>query len=283
MIKAVITDVDGVMVGRELGVNYPLPSSAVIRELKEIQNRGISIVLATAKYHFAIHEIIRLADLDNPHITDGGALIIDLLNNKVVKRHIFDKGLAQDIADQFVKENIYLEVYTVDDYFVGSSQVSELTKKRNELLQKDSKIVDSFTEIADTGEIIKFIAFVMDEEGREKVEVLLRDNKSNINLLWSAHPALAYQLAIITVHGVSKRHAALEVLKYLKVKPAETLGIGDTLGDWDFMELCGYTAVVGNNSDELINLAKSRGAGKYFFAPSVDEDGLLTVFDHFKL
>jgi hypothetical protein len=47
--------------------------------------------------------------------------------------------------------------------------------------------------------------------------------------------------------------------------------------------ICRYAATVGNESEELKNLVKTKGEGNYFYGSSVDEDGLLEVFDYFKL
>lgn len=52
------------------------------------------------------------------------------------------------------------------------------------------------------------------------------------------------------------------------------MGVGDTLGDWEFMKLCGYSAAMGDAPEELKKLAN-------FTAPSVDKDGILEIFDHF--
>ena len=71
-IKAVILDVDGVIVGEKIGYNSPDPHPGVVAKMQQLRDRGIKIVLCTAKPHFAIRGIIKSANLDNPHITDGG-------------------------------------------------------------------------------------------------------------------------------------------------------------------------------------------------------------------
>ncbi len=84
-IKGIILDVDGVIVGEKIGFNSPWPHIDVINKLKEIRNKGISISLCTAKPHFSISKIIKDAGLDNYHIADGGAVIINPVNRKIVK------------------------------------------------------------------------------------------------------------------------------------------------------------------------------------------------------
>lgn len=47
MIKAIITDIDGIIVGKKQGVNFPLPNELVIQKLKELHNNGLAIILCS--------------------------------------------------------------------------------------------------------------------------------------------------------------------------------------------------------------------------------------------
>lgn len=86
-IKGIILDIDGVIVGEKIGFNSPDPHPDVIKRLREIRKQGIFVSLCTGKPHFAIKSIIKAAELDNMHITDGGGVIIDPIDNIVVKKH----------------------------------------------------------------------------------------------------------------------------------------------------------------------------------------------------
>ena len=70
MVKGIILDVDGVIVGEKIGFNSPWPHPEVIKKLKDIKSKGVFISLSTAKAHFAIDKIINDAGLDNLHITE---------------------------------------------------------------------------------------------------------------------------------------------------------------------------------------------------------------------
>ena len=283
MIKAIITDVDGVIVGKKKGENYPLPNKAVIEKLKEVHKKGLSIVLCTAKFGHAIYEIIRRAGLRNPHITEGGAVIIDLLANKVISTHSFEKNLIKDIISHLLKENIYTECYGLENYYIQKSQRGDLTNKRTEFLQKvpmtPESLIDKLSEI----DVVKLVTFFKQGEEQLRVTDLEESFGDKIHLILSPHPKfLPYTPAVITIKGVSKKSASLEVLKSLNISPDETLGLGDNLADWNFMETCGYAGVVGDNQ-ELKNLVKTKGEGNYFFGSSVDENGFLEILNHFEL
>lgn len=284
MVKAIVTDVDGVIVGKKPGVNFPLPSPTVIQKLHELHKTGIPVILNTAKFNFAVKEIITRAGLKNPHITDGGALIIDPLNHQVIKKHVFEKSLAKAIVKVSIEHGFYTEFYGVDEWFIQKKDIGAFTKKRSSILQKEYKAVDSLLEIIDSIDVIKIFAFIHKPEEKPRVEKMLYEFKESIHLVWSLHPLTApTQNAIITVKGVSKKDATFEVLEHLKIPPHEALAIGDTLGDWNFMNVCKYAGVVGDRSHELIKHAKNKGAGNYFIAPGVDEDGFIKIIDYFLL
>lgn len=76
MIKGVILDVDGAVVGSRKGYNWPSPHKDVIAALKKIREKGIIVSLCTDKGTFVIRDIVEKAHLNNLHIGDGGALVI---------------------------------------------------------------------------------------------------------------------------------------------------------------------------------------------------------------
>ncbi len=86
-IKAVILDVDGVIVGKKIGVNSPYPSKKIIEKLKAVSLSGIPIHLCTAKPYFAIEKIVKDAGLFASHIVEGGAGIYDAKEGKFIERH----------------------------------------------------------------------------------------------------------------------------------------------------------------------------------------------------
>lgn len=284
MVQAIVTDVDGVIVGKTRGVNFPLPSELVIRKLKELHNKGIPVVLNTAKFNKAVLEIIRAADLRNPHITDGGALIIDPLNDKLITKHVFGKVLAKQIVKTSLENGFYTEFYGVDNWYIQNDQRGMFSEKRVAILQQNHMAVDSLIHHVDDIDVIKIFSFIHKPEDKKRVDAMLKPFSSQIHIVWSHHPTIyPSENAIITIKGVSKKEATLAVLNYLKVSPENTLGVGDTLGDWSFMNVCGYVGVTGEHSQQLIDNAKAKGAGKYFIAKDADQDGVLEILDNFSL
>jgi hydroxymethylpyrimidine pyrophosphatase-like HAD family hydrolase len=282
MIKAIVTDVDGVIVGKKQGVNFPLPNEKVIQKLKALHGKGIPVVLNTAKFNRAVLEIIKKAELRNPHVTDGGALIIDPLSEKIITKHVLPKWLVTEILTLCIRQRFHTEFYSIDEGFLHKSQAGEFYKKRVAILQQELSLVDSLVQTAAGVDVIKIMPFYHEPEEKAIIENMLKPFMDDIHLVFSHHPSTyPTENAIITLKGVSKKDATLTVLQHLKITPEETLGIGDTFGDWNFMSVCGYVAVAGSESKEFIANAKAKGEGHYFLGKDADEDGFLEIVDYF--
>lgn len=285
MIKAIVLDVDGVIVGRTEGINFPLPHTKVIKKLKQARDTGIPIILCTAKFGFAIRRIIDDASLHNPHIADGGALIMGAAGEKrIIKTYEIEKNAVNKSINLFFEQNLYIELYTPSAHYVQNTQVSDFTHKRTRLLQLPPTIVDSLTEIAQKESVIKMITFAKDDKIVRQVESIVQQVKDNLTLFWSRHPYLgSISIGIMTRPGVSKANAVKDVIKDLRIPFNEVLAIGDTKSDWDFMKLCGYAATLENGDDEIKQLVKTKGSTKYFMSPSVEENGVISILEHFAI
>lgn len=283
MIKGLILDVDGVLIGSKEGYNWPLPNPLVIEALKNLREKGMIVSLCTGKGTFAIKQIVELAHLDNVHIGDGGAVIIDTINNKIIDEHIIDTKTVLGILHTFLAQNIYVELYTKDGYFIQKDFIGDKTKKHQAILYKEPTMVESLEEIVKDLKVVKIMP-VMDNEGqRQKIIDLFAPYQANLNLQWGIHPtALPYQFGIITVKGISKKQAAMVISKNSGISLDDMLGIGDAMTDWQFMEICGYAGAMGNASQELKDKVKLKKENGYI-GKSVDENGVIDILENFGL
>lgn len=284
MIKAIILDVDGVIIGEKNGYNFPHPHKDVLAAFQKVHSSGVPIILCTAKPHYAISDIIEGARLTNPHITDAGAVIIDPIDHAVVKQAIIEKSQARDVLKTLLVENVYVEFYTKDDYFLQENKQSEITQKHNQILQRKPKFLQDIVEESIQYDITKIMPVAKDIEDKQRVSEILVSFANNLSISWGIHPiALPLQFAIVTARGSSKKEAAIQAAKSIGIAMENVLGVGDTTSDWSFIELCGYAATLENGSTEIRELIKQKGEGKYTIGKSVDENGMLDVLRFFHL
>lgn len=284
MIEGIILDVDGVIVGGKKGYNWPQPHPDIIKALKTIRSRGIFVSLCTGKGTFAINTIVESAHLDNLHIGDGGAVVVDVLNNHLISKHTIKSSTVTEVVKIFQKQNTYLELYTLDGYFVQRDSVSDITEKHQAILYKQPIIVDSLPDVINLTEVVKIMPIALDETDKKKVIKLFEKINTGLSLQWGVHPtALPYQFGIITAKGISKHQAAKVISQTTGVSFNNMLGVGDSVTDWEFIQLCNYGGAMGNAAEELKSKAKTKAKGHFAIGSSVDENGLLDIFKFFRL
>ncbi|MDP1722451.1 MAG: HAD family hydrolase [Candidatus Gottesmanbacteria bacterium] len=284
MIRGIILDVDGVIVGSKRGINNPMPHPDVIAALKHLRERGIPVSLCTGKGTFAIREIVEAAHLNNLHIGDGGAVVMDFFNNEVVEKHCVEKEAAKNILTILLSRGTYVEIYTVDGYHIAKNLVSDITTKHTEILGREPILTDSLFDIVATKDVVKIMPVAKNEKDKQDIIACLEKFGNSISLQWGLHPtALPFLFGLITAPGISKKSAAMTIAKHTGIPLEQTLGVGDGLTDWNFIRVCGFAGAMGNASEDLKKLVAARPEGTYYIGPGVDDNGVLDIFRKFKI
>lgn len=283
MIKAVVLDVDGVIVGNIEGVNFPHPNKEVINALKRVRESGVFVCLCTGKAAFAIEKIIYDAYLNNMHISDGGALGIDPIDKKVSFRYAIDKTKGLSLSHFLLKHNIYTEFYTSSEYFVLKRQVNEFTKMHSAVLQREPIFVDDIDFVFAEKDVVKIFPQARNEEEKNFVDKTFKEKfGEDLDIGWTSNPNLkGWRLGLITAKGISKGKGVENISKYLNIPLENILGIGDTMHDWEFIKICGYGATMENASGRLKELILQKEHG--YVGKSVNENGVIDVLQHFRL
>lgn len=282
-IKGIILDVDGVIIGEKIGFNSPNPHIDVMNKLKEIKNKGIPISLCTAKPHFSIGKIIKDAKLDNYHIADGGSIIINPINNTIVKKYVMDKKIVKNILEMYIENNVYTEFYTVDNYFIQKSQKCDITPKHIHILQDNPIMLEDLAIESLKYEVTKIMPIALDEKDQIRVTKLFEQMDTKLTLSWGIHPiANPLKFGIITAPGISKKQGAIEIAKNMDASLENILAVGDSTSDWQFIDLCGYGAAMGNASEKLKNLLKTKQNGHFYIGGNVDENGIIEILNYFE-
>jgi len=282
-IKAIILDVDGVIVGDKAGYNAPYPPPEVINKLKQIREKGVYIILCSAKPYYSVKKIVDDAHLNNIQTALAGAILVDPSSLKIIKKHAIDNVIVVDLTKQLSENNIYTEIYTTEKYYIQKSQKNEITKLHNFTLSFEPVMVDDLVKQVKISEIVKILPVTKTDQEKKVVEQIFSDFKEKLVIGWSTHPAIkGYFFGNITTSGISKKQSVLEIIDLYKIKAEEILGVGDSLTDWDFIEVCGYAGAMGNAVSDLKKLVLSKGENGYV-GKSVDENGIVDIFQHFYL
>lgn len=281
-IKAIILDVDGVIIGTKRGFNFPKVHPKIINRLKQLKNSGITISLCTGRHHHSVIPIIEDAGLNNLHITDNGSILINGIAGKVESQKVINKQIALKILRQFEKK-IHTEIYTVENWYTKQNTGIKFINLRTDILHRKPLLTNSlFAEAKKLPEINKIIFITKNQAETKKYSEELKTFASEVEIDWSSNPKLApKQICMITSPGVSKRSAIMEVAESIDIPLKNFLGIGDNMIDWEFIELCGYGATLDNATNELKQLVLSKGKEHAHIGKHVDEHGILDILDYF--
>jgi hydroxymethylpyrimidine pyrophosphatase-like HAD family hydrolase len=151
-------------------------------------------------------------------------------------------------------------------------------------LERSPIVVKDFKQIPTREKILKVNIVALDDKERNKITEIMSRENLEISSKWTGNPYIApAQILSVTNKGISKKESIKKVSKDLGISLNEILGIGDTIQDWDFLEICGYKATLINATKELKNKFDFSNRKRQFMGKHVDEDGLIDILKHFKL
>jgi len=283
-IKAVVLDVDGVIIGNKVGVNTPNPNIEVIEALGELKKRGFIVSFCTSKPYLGVEKAVRGLNLLNLHITDGGAVLFDALSNKAIETFAISSQYAKGLIQNYIGQGYYVAIYTPTNYMIQKSQKSDITDKHAFVLQRNPVIVDDLASESLKHNIIKIVIIAKNEADKEKPDSMFKTlYAEKLNIKWGQPQIIKpLQFGTITDKAISKGKMLLKMMKRCGINRDEVLSVGNSDSDWNFMRETDYVATLENGQNglkTLVNLAGSRG----FVSKSVDENGFIDILNHFEL
>ena len=280
-IQAIFLDVDGVITGSKVGQNTPIPHVDVLNKLKSIHKSGISICLCTARASFCTLDIVKEAGLDGFHITDNGSLILNPITGEIFEQHFISLDYTSKIVSAILENNIPVYLYAPTCFFIQSNQVYQELEKYREVFGILPTVTDDLLQKIIEINVSGIVIVTNTIFEKEKVEKILKDMNLEITITWTVNPLMnSSQFAIISPKGISKQTGIISLSSKLGVSFDNILGVGDTTGDWSFIQLCKYGGAVGNASESLKTLVKSKGTHG-FIGKNVDENGVIGILDYF--
>ncbi|MDQ0178371.1 Cof-type HAD-IIB family hydrolase [Bacillus chungangensis] len=260
MIKCIATDMDGTLLNGKMEISM-LNRQAI----KEAQEKGIEVVIATGRLYEEARSILSQAGLDCPIISSNGAEVRQQ-DGSVTSAVAFERKRAKTVVDLLNHEQIYMELYTneggytidiekgidviVDLYLSEKFSESEEDVRnvaQTRFTKGTIKRLNHFAEVLedDNQMIYKMIAFCLDKVFLAEVRAQL-EQIDGIVVSSSGGNNLE-----ITAKGAEKGIALQRFTKEKGIDLAETMAIGDHFNDLSMLTLVGRPVAMGNAEDAV--------------------------------
>ena len=236
MIKLVVCDMDGTMIGHD----EKIPPDAA-NFIAALEDRGVMFTVATGRAEGYMREKVMEMGLRHPYIATNGATIME--GNKAVVRKQFPIAQFRKVAE-FAKELGMSVLYT----FEGEERVEEITdwiiyegKKRGIQYQPRPFSEEEWRTLC----VDKIL--VMDPIREGKIDLL----EEKVNASPGSFAYVRYRTKALEFNERSANKAAAlgELANLLHVGLHEVLAVGDDDNDIEMFQAAGISAAVGNVSE----------------------------------
>lgn len=245
--KALILDLDGTVVPQ--GSEKP-PSKKVTKAIAAVKDK-IHVCVATGKPFFAAKPTIDHLQLSGPCIFNNGVQVYDPGKKEVVREFpLFPSALPRVLQ---IFKNHKQEIL----FFDGTSDVEHNVQDLPETVFSIylSKAPERLVDI-----IIDELHTIPHIETHKMIS-------------WKDKKFFSIE---VTSDKATKLHGILEIMKLLKIRKEEIIGVGDSYNDFPLLMASGLKIAMGNAVPELKAIAD-------FIAPTVEDDGVATVIEKFIL
>jgi Cof subfamily protein (haloacid dehalogenase superfamily) len=263
MYRLLALDLDGTLLNSALRL-----SDANADAVRAAMERGVQVVLATARFYgIALRTASRL-DVQTPLICSNGALVKRPDGHELLHLDL-DLDLAREVTT--LGDECGWEMFTtIGDITYMQMRPGIIPERLPGGLKIADRQSDHIQEAPPTC-VLVFAEDAVNEIAERFVPAYQGRARFSIN-----RPTNSPHYVILTHPEANKAHALEIVLKELAVPPEETIAIGDSESDIGMFQLAGLGIAMRNSPDEVKREA-------LHVAPSNDEDGVAWAINKFLL
>lgn len=234
--KMVVMDMDDTLLREDHSI------SAKNREIiKEAQEAGVKIVLASGRPTFAMRDYAKELELDKYGsyiLSYNGAIITDCTTGNAIFEKSLTKEVAHELYDLSKEHNVFIHTYVGDDIITEKN--NEYTEIEKDITGMEIKTVEDFKN-AVKGNVIKVLmledpAYLKSVEDKLKPSVL-----EKMNMTISKPFFLEF-----TDKGIDKSTSLERLINQLGIKKEEVIAIGDSYNDLGMIKFAGMGVCVDN-------------------------------------
>jgi Cof subfamily protein (haloacid dehalogenase superfamily) len=263
MYKIIAIDIDDTLLNDEREV-----SPGTRAAIAEAAAQGVLVTLATGRMYASARNLAKQIELNVPLITYQGALVKNLMDDKIW----YERFVPQDAAlriDEYVRENgLHLQLYWDDRLFARED--NDKVKDYSELSKIPYEIESDFSNLLKKP-LPKML--LIDEPAKlDAIASELRQVAGDDVHMTKSKPNFLEFMHREGTKGCALQHLAAT----LGCDMSQVMAIGDSWNDREMLEVAGLGVAMGNSVPQLKEIAD-------FVTLSNNEDGIKHVIDKFVL
>ncbi|MEC0238398.1 Cof-type HAD-IIB family hydrolase [Paenibacillus dokdonensis] len=263
MYKLIAIDIDDTLINDDKEV-----TPATQQALEQAVAKDVVVTLATGRAYASAQKIARQTGLNVPIITYQGALIKNLMDEKVLYERYVPKDAAHKLFEYCIEHNLHLQVY-IDDKLYAREENQKL-KYYSELNRTPYFIEPDFEKLI--AQKTPKMLIIDDPSYLDEIAPVLRELLGSEVHITKSKP---HFLEIMHFEG-TKGHALTFLANHFDVDMAQTMALGDSWNDHEMLEAAGLGVAMGNAIQALKDIAG-------YVTLSNNEDGVKAAIEKFVL
>ncbi|WP_409343353.1 Cof-type HAD-IIB family hydrolase [Paenibacillus sp. MBLB4367] len=229
-------------------------STKHIEAVRNAQDAGVIVVIATGRYYMQAERIMKTLDFDGILVSNDGAATIKNKTKEIIHEHSFSVEDISPLITYCRQHEIHFSLTTAFNHYVEFMSPYQIDKCKQYEIQ-----YSTHNDVLELKEPV--MKLTIDDEKRINgwQDIVL---PSHIKLRANAEFFKEY-----VHHQTSKTNGLRKVLESYGIDPSEIIAIGDFYNDLDMIEYAGLGVAMGNAPDDVKEKAND-------VTLSNDEDGV---------
>ena len=267
MYKLLVLDLDGTLTNKQKEIT---PYTLDI--LKEAQEKGLKIVLASGRPTYGIVPLAKQLELERYGgyiMAFNGGLIIDCTTNETIYQNVLDPSVYPYLYEKGNTEDFKILSYK-DEYIVSEDTTNEYVAYEARLNKMPLMQVDNFLGTINFPEPKCLI--VGEPEKLKDLEIEMREKLLDYMSVYRSEPFFLELLPL----GIDKAKCLEKLLERMNISREEVIACGDGFNDLSMIEFAGLGVAMANAQQVVKNAAN-------YITLSNEEDGVAHVVKKFYL
>lgn len=264
MIELLALDLDGTLIDEHMTL-----SDRVRQAVTHVQERGVTVTLATGRMLEATLPFALELGIDAPLICYQGALVQAPQAEKPLHRSRMEEEIVRNALTWGIERGWHAVLYANNALFIAEKRHPESYYR--DLLGANIHWVDDLMQVLDHHKPVKFL-FVADSAEADEIEAAMRQRFGGRMEIVRSHQSFVEGNPL----GVSKGRALQLLAEHLDVPRERVMAVGDQGNDVSMLAWAGVGVAMGNGSP-------SAKAAADWIAPPFSEDGAAVAIQRFIL